>query len=68
MLKQEIQLNVYSITSRMIIPLFILFFIPSFVQFCVLANTPRFMFTNKIFHPCFFHFEGYVVRIIIVTS
>jgi hypothetical protein len=50
------------------IPFSFCFFIPSFVRFRVLADTPRFVLTYKNFHRCFFHFEGYVMRIIIVTS
>jgi hypothetical protein len=42
-----------------------------FLFFCsvrVLANTQKFVSTYNIFHMCFFHFEGYLVKIIIVTS
>jgi hypothetical protein len=65
MLKNEIQSNVYSLKSRMITPFHHIIrsiFIPSFVLFRGLR-----LYT-KIFHLCFFHFEGYLVRIIIVTS
>jgi hypothetical protein len=67
MLKYEIQSNVYSMTSRMITPFH--YIIRSiFYSVCVLANNLRFAFMYKTVYMCFVHFEGYMVRIIIVNS
>jgi hypothetical protein len=35
------------------------FFIPSSGPFRISTNTQRLMSTYKLFHTCFFHFEGY---------
>jgi hypothetical protein len=70
MLKNEIQSNMYSMTSRMITPFH---YIIRSIFYSVFCSVPRFSKHPQVcvyiqnFSPVF-HFEGYLVRIIIVTS